>query len=599
VLSRDPFQFVFFIEAPNADKAMFSPDSKTIIFKTPSLRVEVWDIASQKRTSVHEMLLRVGCIQSLLSPDGQYLACLDKEFTLQLVEVASGNQLASKKDFFQIRNVFFLWWFILEVESNANLQLVHLAFSPDGHYFLAGSTIQNFAYDLAAKHDASLPSSIRNLTHEEFTFVDNERILGVNPTNPSKSPLLQFPSGERIKEVGLGYGLTLAPAGHGNYVAVGPLKTGKRGFMDLGSGKLNGIVKEDAGDIYDGMVAYEELDGRLLLIEVPSAKIVAHAQLLQSHLGDNGAIALSSDFNWLAASTGSRGAVWDISHNVRVQHVRAFTDGWFDEDDIFYADFPKLDKQDRAVVQLNNLGATFVTFSIGDLLAAQQGPYLVVRTPSRDNPYQRKNWTYELRDFRTKTTLWTRHFPQEPPSLSWSSDYKTVLLGWRVYTDAARDELKQVPNLKSSAQREDMFYELVDVRSNSVLGRLLVKTNKYSFFVRDAEVDGDWVALPVSGDRVLTYSMASGKELGHVFGYAPVLSSVAGAYAVSTAEGEVNVYGLADSQLQRTYKFPVSVAYKKFSSDGKKLFVLTRDQTAYVLDLAAESGTDRKASVSK
>jgi WD40 repeat protein len=84
---------------------------------------------------------------------------------------------------------------------------------------------------------------------------------------------------------------------------------------------------------------------------------------------------------------------------------------------------------------------------------------------------------------------------------------------------------------------------------------------------------------------VLTYSLASGKEVGHVFGHSPAISSAGGIYAVSTGEGEVNVYGLADSQLQRTYQFPVSIAYKKFSPDGKRLFVLTRDQTAYVLDL--------------
>ena len=93
------------------------------------------------------------------------------------------------------------------------------------------------------------------------------------------------------------------------------------------------------------------------------------------------------------------------------------------------------------------------------------------------------------------------------------------------------------------------------------------------------------MAVQVSGDRVLTYSLASGKELGHVFGHSPAISSAGGVYAVSTGEGGVNVYGIANSQLRRTYQFPVSIAYKKFSPDGKRLFVLTRDQTAYVLDL--------------
>jgi WD40 repeat protein len=587
VLSRDPFQLLFFIEAPDADKASFSPDSKSVVFKTPSLRVETWEIASQKRTSVHEMVLRESCLQSTLSPDGRYLACLDKEFALQLLEVSSGKELASRKDFFQLSSLNILLFFILALDGNSNLQLARLTFSPEGRYFLAGTAKTEFAYDLAASHDIKVPSSIRNAMHGEFTFVDSERILGLNSFNPAKSPLLKFPTGEHLQDVGLAYALNLQPTAHGKYVAIGPLKTGKRGFIDPTTGKLNGIVKENAGDIFDNTVIYEELDGRILLIDVPSAKILARAQLTQSHLGNNRAIAVSDDFNWLAASTGSRGALWDIPHNARVQHVRAFTEGWFADDDSFFADFPEKDKQERAVVELSKQGAASPVFSIGDLLASQEGPYLLVRTPSKDNPHQRKNWTYELRDYGTKTTLWTRHFPQEPPSLAWTSDYKEVLLGWPVSSAAAHDQLKQFPDLKSLAEKEDMLYEFVDVRTNSVVSKLLVKTNKYSFSVRSAKVDGDWVAVQVSGDRVLTYSLALGKEQGHVFGHSPVISSVGGVFAVSAGEGEVNVYRLADSRLRRAYRFPVSIAYKKFSPDGKRLFVLTRDQTAYVLDLTS------------
>ena len=587
VLSRDPFQLLFFIEAPDADKAQFSPDSKSVVFKSPSLRVETWNLATQKRTSVHEVLLRAGCLQSELSPDGQYLACLDKEFALELVEVASGKELASKKDFFQVRSLVYWFLFMLELEENANLHLAHLGFSPDGRYFLAGTLNTDFAYDLGGKHEARLPSSIRNITHGEFTFVDNERVLGLNSWNPVKSPMLKFPGGERLEEFVLAYDLKLAPTAQGRYVALGPLKSGKRGFMDTSTGKLHGICKEDAGDIYDNTVVFEEIDGRIVLIELASGKTLARVELAQSHLGDSRAIEVSPDFNWLAASTESRGAVWDLSRNARVQYVRGFTEGWFGDDDRFYADFPQRDKQERAVVELSQKGGTSPVFSIGELLASQEGPYLLVRTPSRDNPYQRKNWTYELRDFRTKTTIWTRHFPQEPPSLAWTPDRKAVLMGWPVTSGAAHDELKAFPDLKSSAEKEDMFYELVDVKDDAVRSRLLVKTNKYSFRVKSAKVDGDWAAFEVSGDRVLTYCLASGREQGHVFGHAPAISSRGGVYAASIGDDEVKVYGLADSELRRSYKFPVSIAYKKFSSDGKRLFVLTRDQTAYVLDLTA------------
>lgn len=595
VLTRNPFEFLFFIEAPDADKAFFSPDSKSVIFKTLSLRVETWDVASQNRTSVHEILLRLGCLQSVLSPDGKYLACLNEEFALQLVDVESGSDLDSRKDFFQTRYNFWLL-FLLELGSNSNLHLARLEFSPDAHYLLAGTNTTTFAYDLSARHEASMPSSIKNVMRGEFTFADNGRILGVNSANPAKSPLLRFPTGERLQEMTLAYGINIDRTPEGKYVAVGPLKTGKRGFMDLTTGKLNGIVKEDAGDIYGNTVAFEEIDGRILLIEVPSAKITARVQLTQAHLGDSGAIAVSPDFHWLAASTGSRGAVWDIQHNTRKHLVRSFNDGWFSADDTFYADFPKHEEQDRAVVELRPAGDTALVFSIGEMPASQAGPYLVVRTPAKERGNQRKNWTYELRDFRSSKTFWTHHFPHEPPSLALTPDYQSVVMAWPVWSESAKEELKQFPDLKSVAEKEDMFYEVMDLKNSALTGKLLVKTNRFSFHVRGVHVDGDWAAVQASGDRVLTYSVSSGKETGHVFGVAPILSSVAGVFAVSSGEGEVYVYGLSDSQLRRTYKFPVSIVYKKFSDDGKELFVLTRDQTAYVLDLKE---TEEPAGVAK
>jgi WD40 repeat protein len=587
VLSRDPFQVLFFIEAPDADKAQFSPDSKAVVFESPSLRVETWAVDSGKRTGLHDVILPMGCLQSAVSPDGRAVACLDEEFALHLLDVETGRQLALKKKFFDPGSAIFSS--STDLEKNSNPQLIRLTFSPDAHYFLAGSARTDFAYDLRANHPIKLPSRIKEVLHGEFTFVDGERLLGLNSSNPSKSPLLAFPSGRRLQHVALTYAVHLKPTAQGRYVAVGPLESGKRGFMDPWTGKLNGICKEDAGDIYDNTVVYEEIDGRILQVEVSSGKIIDRVQLSQSHLGDSRAIEVSPDFNWLAASTASRGAMWDISQNARVQYVRAFTEGWFGEDDRFYAEFPPSEKQERALVKLNQQGGTSPVYSFGELVASQEGPYVLVRTPSRGNPYQRKDWTYEVRDFRSGKVVWRRHFPKEPPTLAWTPDYKTVLLGWPVATAAAHDELKAHPELKRSAENDDILYELVDVRTEAVVSRLIVKTNRYSFRVKSAKIDGNWVAFEVSGDRVLVYSLRSGAERGHVFGNAAAISSTGGVYAVSVGDGEVNLYGVADSQLRESFRFPVSIAYKKFSADGKRLFVLTRDQTAYVLDISSAS----------
>lgn len=124
----------------------------------------------------------------------------------------------------------------------------------------------------------------------------------------------------------------------------------------------------------------------------------------------------------------------------------------------------------------------------------------------------------------------------------------------------------------------------MDLRKNTVIGKMMVKTNKGSIRIKGAWADGDWVALSLDGNRVLIYSFSSVEEKGHVFGTAPEVSASSGLVAVSAGSSDVNVYELATTKLRAHYTFPSGVAIKGFSSDGKQLFVLTRDQTAYVVD---------------
>jgi hypothetical protein len=70
VLTREPFKPAFRIDAPEADEAQFTPDSRNIVFNTSDLRVEIWSVAEEKLVEAHEVVVRKTCLQSLLSPDG-------------------------------------------------------------------------------------------------------------------------------------------------------------------------------------------------------------------------------------------------------------------------------------------------------------------------------------------------------------------------------------------------------------------------------------------------------------------------------------------------------------------------------------------------
>ena len=161
-----------------------------------------------------------------------------------------------------------------------------------------------------------------------------------------------------------------------------------------------------------------------------------------------------------------------------------------------------------------------------------------------------------------------------------------MILGWPASEAAARDEMNRFPDLKSKAEKEDYFIEVLDYSKDAPVGKLLVKTNKQSFRVHYARIDGDWAVLSCSNDRVLVYALSSGEEKGHVFGEGVNISAVAGLYAVPTSTGQLTLYRLENSQVFQQYQFPARVALQKFSEDGKRMFVLTSDQTAYVFDLA-------------
>jgi hypothetical protein len=199
VLTRDPFAVLFYIPAPDAHDAAFTPDSRSIVLYNRSLRVETWSISDQKRSTVHEMTLTYQCLQTALSLDGSILACLvdepDGGFDLSLFDVASGTTLITKKRFYEPRFLNpYMFFFLFALMQEGEGSFIHMRFSPDGKYFLAGYPSGTFAFDLTSRREASLPGSVRDLTRLGFAFVNSDRIIGFDSTG-RKSHVLSFPLG--------------------------------------------------------------------------------------------------------------------------------------------------------------------------------------------------------------------------------------------------------------------------------------------------------------------------------------------------------------------------------------------------------------------
>jgi WD40 repeat protein len=617
VLTREPLAPLFRIEAPEAQPAHFTPDSLAVVFHSPSLRVESWDIASRKQKSAREMFVREGCIQTELSPDGQALACLASNYSLTLYDVASGAQLFQKKDFFKPDFTDLIQMLILSFVRDADGDLsglfddidwVSMRFSPDGHYFAAGQRSVNITalatisadtsaviFDLAAKAPVPAKGLVKKLLSGKFAFVAPDRVVGVNPEDFNKSALVGFPGGEVIEQ----FPLVGDPeaAARGNYLLLRPVANFPVGVMDLASKKIFMANKQRAMDVYGDVFASERINGELGIYRLDNRELVTKVLMPPNPLGRLRAAAISPDLKWLAVSERSRGAVWDLSKGERVFHVRGFRGAYFGDDGALYADFPRYEQTERTIARLDlSTRGVAEHKKVEQGQFTQRGQFVTTLKPAKKEGGLSQNVTLDVSDTRTGATYWTRTFPKESPRVFVEENEGTMVLSWAVKSDHAKAEIKADPKLSQrlAAMNEkegDYFVQALDARTGKAAGALLIETGKGSFRIADAFAAGDWLVVSDTSNRVLLYSVSTGEQKGKFFGRHPSISKAAGLLSVENERGQLTVYDLSTMEKRDEFNFNGPVSLTQFSPDGKRLFVLTADQTAYVLDLSQVAQT--------
>lgn len=606
ILSVQPFAPIFRIEAPEARPAQFSPDSQDVVTYSSSLRIEVWNVADQKLKTARELFVRKKCLQTLLSPDGKTLACLDGGLDLTLLDVATGNQIFQKKEFYtpNFYQVFFVNLMnILTAEESVDSEYdwINMGFSPDSRYFAAGarsSPFGNSGSDVALAIDlttaaASVPlkGPLRKLLAGGFTFVGPDRLVGIDAEDPRKSLLVSFPAGETLTQVSLGR-VHLASVARGNYVLVRPIANYAVGVMDLSTGKIFMANKQSAFDIHDQMFLSERKNGELGLYGVEKRDVRATVVLPRNPLGRLRVATLSPDFKWLAISERTRGAVWDLGKGERAYMVRGFRGGFFANDGAFYADFPKFEQDERGVARLDLTKRDVVAGpAIKEPRAVQHGAFMVVTTSAKKDGGFGENVIMEVRDVRTSATIWSKPFPKEAPQVWVDAQEQTMVLSWPVSSGAAQAEIRADERLtkQRAALREtegDYFLQVLDVRDGKKLGSILIETGKGSYRISKAIAAKDWLVVFDTQNRVTVYSLSTGEAKGKVFGEKAVLSSATRLLCVENESGKLTIYELGSMEPRDTFVFSSPVSICRFSADGRSLFVLTAAQTVYVLDVS-------------
>ena len=266
VLTRDPLEFVFRIDAPSAHPAQFTPDSQGVVFYDPQLRVERWDIASKERVDINEVVVQKGCFQTRLSPDGRTLACFRRDLALLLVDVATGDQILEKEKFYQaeVNTDQGIDSFIFSFQ----LRYITMEFSPDARYFVASSKNRKSNRFRSFLTQRNCGPRLCEDSHRDLICLCNSR-RNRRQRGKQWHELTARELSERSSDSHSSISASARPSrvAHGDYLLLRPIKDFPVGVLDLKTNDFVRANKQTAFDVYDTTFVSQLKSGEIGLFQ--------------------------------------------------------------------------------------------------------------------------------------------------------------------------------------------------------------------------------------------------------------------------------------------------------------------------------------------
>ena len=604
IIQRQPLAVLFQIPVDDAHPASFTPDNKFVVFGTRNLRFEKWSIADRKPVQMRELVLRDECWEHGFSPDGNYLVCFDYGLNLNVMETRTGKRVWQKKDFYRLTFFELIFWNLAQERQKASQhdKFFHIQFSPESSTLLVARTNKfrfkltvNYvtedesddtllALDLKNLKPISVGGDLKKVVQRPFIFLDSGKVLAI-AQKVEESGIFSFPAGKRLEKFPLG-GSFLGATANPSYVIIKPLGNAKMGVFDLQRKiVVAGSDKEDAA-VWDKFLVFESINGEVRLSEFThdesqkklAMQTVAEIEIPAAPLGELAIAETSGNLQWLAASSRTRGAVWNLASGERKMFVRGFRGALLANNGDTLADFEKYDAARRSLVLLNPANNETRPYTeVPDHGFQQYGRFILVRKSLKETakPKEKKEGPrktreeeeaeaeqalekevrFELRNVIDGKVVFSRDFPKEAPGFFFDSSSGRLILYWTLGSDVGKARLKEDSALAARAKElgnkeDDYLVEIVDCFSAKTIGAVLLETGKGSFSIESGFSDGNWLLLRDSENRVLAYTIADGVLRQRFFGTNAAISATKGLIVVENYEGELTFYSLATGDPQ-------------------------------------------------
>jgi hypothetical protein len=378
IIEREPLRPLFHIPVVNARDAAFTQDGKFVIFTTENLRYEKWSVAERKPVEAHELVLRRDCWEHKLSPDGNYLACVDTSTNVNILDTRNSKKIWEKKEFYQLSYLEYLSWLESHRDGGDRTSFFRIEFSPDSRFVMFsrsnrfrfrvsmnGITADRsedtaMALDLTMLKPINVSGDLKKISARAYIFLDSERILGTPTRKLEDAGVFSFPDGKRLQKFAVA-GKEIKRTANPDYVIIKPLDNVKMGVFDLKKGILAAGLNKEDGTLWNNLMAYEATNGKILIREVSyneaeknfDSKDAGMIEPPVVSIRNLGAAEVSDGFNWLLFSSRTRGGLWNLETGDRKLYLRGFKGGVIDANGLCLGEFPKLDDSPHSLVLMN------------------------------------------------------------------------------------------------------------------------------------------------------------------------------------------------------------------------------------------------------
>ncbi len=600
---------------------------------------------------------RDGCLGSELSIHGELAACLDPSLVLELYKTDAGERVFAEPAFTDQEKMAAGIEFVPRTEGNAYAEFVPrnegtayaeplgyrgvntledladrelfgvgFLFSPETRFLVLNRLHRStVCVDVNARRKISCPGIIKNRWNATICFVAPDQIAVLDPDDPEKSQIAEFPGGRLLTKLPLAARTATATTQSRYLIARRNDKPDEVRLFDVDSGRVLKAQEDALMDILGGTLAVYSRQGEVTLANVADDKLEARTILPPPWLPTLRVANASPNLEDIVVGTRGDAGLFLTATGNQIAPFKQLTGAWFARDDELYIAQSSEGGSTTAIKKVNRKGETasdswspafksdpllkiLDTRIAGPELFVLEQPSMYISPDGHAVGHPQLRDQLRALDLKTGRELWVRKWVHHPATLTGVGQFpvatwydppipypdpqgERVAIGWTAMESGGQALAKRYPALKRQMDAAklpinaaDAVFEVLEAESGKSVGTALVHVGGPASFDSVFSV-GDFLICVRDETRVTVYSLSTGEIQTRVFGRYVSASAASGLLAAVDGN-HLRLYDLKAGTKKDEYLFSDAPVYTHFSGDGKRLLVLTAGQSIFVLDVS-------------